>query len=491
MKKQNKLIEPIVYNALTSYPFIEHDFDALTLYELISHLISKINETINLYDEQLSDENLKDIINNWIEEHPEYVTTIIDGAVTTAKIADEAVTTAKISDGAITEEKTSDYLQGVITGFRNMSKLNENLLMAYDDIVGLSGYAPQGYTINRDNDHEIFCFAVDSGTGNGYVVDTYNGNVINRYEIAAGHLNCIDWIPDTGEYIVTTSDSNPAAIVLNSEFAVNKEYTMPNGVRGTNFSRIAYDDIHKSYYAEDDLTNVYILSYDDFSVIKDFGRQEITQHIYDTIRYNYRQGACSYKGCFVRINWTAGTFASRFSASSFTIINVMDYMGNIMSEYYIPMIHRNDESEDIAIDSNGIFKINSYFSYNMYITEVGDNISVNLYDRNYVELDSEYVEGFGGKIALGRVGGVCEMKISDFVGLTGNTETTIGTVPADMIPLITAGQTCVSRAGDRYQVQINSETGNITVYNYGATLEESVTINIQMVWITKYPYSYN
>lgn len=54
MKNINTLT-PICYTALTSFPFIEKDFDALTEYELQQAIIKKINEIIDALNDNLSD----------------------------------------------------------------------------------------------------------------------------------------------------------------------------------------------------------------------------------------------------------------------------------------------------------------------------------------------------------------------------------------------------------------------------------------------------
>lgn len=68
MKKS--IIEPLVYNALTSFPFIERDFDALTLYELLSTIIGKLNEAIGIIDDLDDDieQKVTEKLNEWLED---------------------------------------------------------------------------------------------------------------------------------------------------------------------------------------------------------------------------------------------------------------------------------------------------------------------------------------------------------------------------------------------------------------------------------------
>lgn len=59
----------------------------------------------------------KDLVDSWLDSHPEATTSVQDGSITSVKladhtitapkIADEAVSTPHIQDGAITEDKLS------------------------------------------------------------------------------------------------------------------------------------------------------------------------------------------------------------------------------------------------------------------------------------------------------------------------------------------------------------------------------------------------
>lgn len=69
-QKIGKIVEPLVYDALTSYPFIERDFDALTLYELITIIIDKLNRCIEIVDDIDSTltEKITEQLNEWLED---------------------------------------------------------------------------------------------------------------------------------------------------------------------------------------------------------------------------------------------------------------------------------------------------------------------------------------------------------------------------------------------------------------------------------------
>lgn len=69
-KKNLKRLWPIVYDALTSYPFVGQDLDALTYYEMLRMIICRLNETIGVVNDLSDDieETVKDILNEWLAD---------------------------------------------------------------------------------------------------------------------------------------------------------------------------------------------------------------------------------------------------------------------------------------------------------------------------------------------------------------------------------------------------------------------------------------
>ena len=69
-KKNLKRLWPIVYDALTSYPFVGQDLDALTYYEMLRMIICRLNETIGVVNDIQGDieQTVQDILNEWLAD---------------------------------------------------------------------------------------------------------------------------------------------------------------------------------------------------------------------------------------------------------------------------------------------------------------------------------------------------------------------------------------------------------------------------------------
>ena len=80
----DKKILPIFYQQLTSFLFIEKDFDALTEYELIQALFEKINECVDLinqFDTDVSDFATKELVNSLYAELNTKIDNQINGVI--------------------------------------------------------------------------------------------------------------------------------------------------------------------------------------------------------------------------------------------------------------------------------------------------------------------------------------------------------------------------------------------------------------------------
>ena len=89
--------------------FTPGDVQRLATYEEMTHDIETAMEGSQAIQTYIQAE-----VDAQLEEHPEWTTTVQDGAITTAKLDSSAVTTAKIADGAVTADKLgSDAFTGL------------------------------------------------------------------------------------------------------------------------------------------------------------------------------------------------------------------------------------------------------------------------------------------------------------------------------------------------------------------------------------------
>lgn len=71
--------------------------------------------THGMTEGQRYDDEVIAAINDWLDEHPEATTTVVDDSLTTDKYKNGSVTTPKIADGAVTLDKLDPNLFSVVT----------------------------------------------------------------------------------------------------------------------------------------------------------------------------------------------------------------------------------------------------------------------------------------------------------------------------------------------------------------------------------------
>lgn len=123
-------------------------------YSTSSFAVRVLNDAVAGMDPPESyDDEIAQLVEDWLVAHPEATTTVQDGSITTAKIADGAVTnaklagssvttakiadsnvtTAKVADGAITHDKLAEGVTNVIDSVptiqRNVDRLLGNILI--------------------------------------------------------------------------------------------------------------------------------------------------------------------------------------------------------------------------------------------------------------------------------------------------------------------------------------------------------------------------
>ena len=78
-------------------------------YSTSSFAVKVLNDAVaGMNPPESYDDEIAQLVDDWLVAHPEATTTVQDGSITTAKIANANVTTAKVADGAITTTKVAD-----------------------------------------------------------------------------------------------------------------------------------------------------------------------------------------------------------------------------------------------------------------------------------------------------------------------------------------------------------------------------------------------
>lgn len=137
--------------------------------------------TLNKAEGQSYDDEIVTTIRAWLDDHPEATTTVLDGAISEAKLADGAVTTPKLANGAVITEKISDS-QVTAQKLANFAVTNMKLASGSvsDDKLDPDGIirvvndiAQQMETLDVTIDPDDLGLEQDSETG--YVYPTYRG----------------------------------------------------------------------------------------------------------------------------------------------------------------------------------------------------------------------------------------------------------------------------------------------------------------------------
>jgi len=89
----------------------------------------------------VDEQQVMDAVTQFIEEHPEYVTTVEDGAITERKLHDDSVTTPKIADESVTFPKLFDDVHtGYVRSFETVQDMSEADDLKAGMICRTSGY---------------------------------------------------------------------------------------------------------------------------------------------------------------------------------------------------------------------------------------------------------------------------------------------------------------------------------------------------------------
>ena len=298
-----KRLLPLVYSALTSFPYIEKDFDALTQYELLQAIVKKINEIIPYVNDiaEGMEQTVTDLLNTWKEDgtlediiKDAYFSKVksvnlsvkaqffgqrmidnvgndnlvysVQGAHTNGSYwwyallssDDQTVLIMKMSmDGTII---TANKITGGILGHANgmSGGLDDDTIVTIDNdkITVINANSLQIISVNTISSDSNYCIDTDY-ENNRYIV--YNGNNIRTYD---KNFNIIDTIP----------------------------YVVPTNANAGNIKQgCAYNKVDNRLY----------LIYSDPSTVYAVNMEDATDVIITTIDYEYWHGGEMEDGTFI------------------------------------------------------------------------------------------------------------------------------------------------------------------------------------------------
>lgn len=103
---------------------VEYDIEDIRNFERWREKVLEGLLAMQGLDRDAIDKVMPEIVDEWLESHPEITTTIQDGEVTTVKIADEAINSDKLADGSVTFSKLAHGVVKDVTPDYTNGKLN-------------------------------------------------------------------------------------------------------------------------------------------------------------------------------------------------------------------------------------------------------------------------------------------------------------------------------------------------------------------------------
>ena len=242
-------------------------------------------------------------VDKWLTEHPEATTTVLDGAISTNKLADGAVTFDKVSN---------NLLDGI---YENLKIDNINDVIIEKNLLKNSSYGrefisrkPIGFYTNNDANYVWFQSAEYVDTTNHVIlgftssdytlgmlveVSTDFETVYNRISgLSLGHLNDIAYNPNTNKLYIATMDTGSYAnrIVVVSAASLVIETSIDIG---KTVYQISYDRRNDLFYVGTNTNDIYD---SDFNLIKTNPLVTASAYLNKILT---GQGSCAYDGNFM------------------------------------------------------------------------------------------------------------------------------------------------------------------------------------------------
>lgn len=345
---------------------------------------------------------IRDEVDEWLNDHPEATTTVLDHSLTEIKFTEElAYKTIKdyvtpqmfgaIGDGInddtqavkdavdsgkpvfipegyynITETiLTSDNVVfknlGTFTNYKiviSKDIIKDGIAVAgldswYLDATGLHGI--QGMCWNPDHDTMLMTSHVSSWGDPALIEIDWDTKTVIRSITGSRleHANDITYNPNTKEIYVACLSGNKIAVVDAELFSFKQDINLDNL---QDIGQISYDIDNNIYYIADYSTGIYV--YDaNFVRIKtlyngDIRLNEVVNHVnYPHIQATEPQGSCVYNGQFLSLYW----IWADAGYSSYARIIQYDYKTGLPLKYYdIKMLSSDDEPEALCLYDNKV-----------------------------------------------------------------------------------------------------------------------------------------
>lgn len=234
--------------------------DSLSYYEVISKLVKFVNDLAERISDAFEEINLnvKQYVENWLDEHPEATTTVEDGAITSAKLNEEIY----LTDEDVYNIKNGGTYSGV-------KVLNGYELKYYNDLSKLEwGFTKGKVTCNVigelplgvqgacwvDAHNYVFAIPDTPTTCNVYKWDESTHTLSDPVNLQVYHANSIAYNPTNGYLYFAdaiTNDGqgdllNTITVVRYSDLSFVKRITSP--AEGGIYS-VAYDRDTNTFYS--------------------------------------------------------------------------------------------------------------------------------------------------------------------------------------------------------------------------------------------------
>lgn len=198
------------------------DFPASLAQIVDDWITNNSSDTVTQWLEDALDvQSLEDVIDAWLDDHPEATTTVEDGSITTAKFQDGSVTTAKIENNAITEPKLSIDLAKKVNTPNDRYIESEFLYNAIPDNMWAQGFA-------TDGTYGYICY-FESNSSNAHLrkFNLSDGSLVSDVDMGiVAHVNNITIY--NSEVYITLAGGSTNVLVYNTSLVLQR--TMDIGV---------------------------------------------------------------------------------------------------------------------------------------------------------------------------------------------------------------------------------------------------------------------